>query len=322
MPRGPTGPQPGALSSPPRCPGGQPYLMAEPVRGRRQLMLHLLCAEAAYREDPMDSDGIRLMLADVDGTLVTPDKVLTDRAIEAVRDLGQAGILFAITSGRPPRGMSMLIEPLDITTPIAAFNGGLLVRKDMSVIEQRVLPEELVRPVAELIQSFGLDVWVYQGADWYVPDPNGSHVARESATVQFGPKVMTSLDGLTSDVAKLVGVSDDLDAVTRATSAARDHFGHHVSAAQSQPYYLDVTHPDANKGEVARYLSAKYSIPPQAIATIGDMPNDVLMFAHSGLSIAMGNAQPGVQRAARRVTTSNSEEGFANAVEKFILPGG
>jgi Cof subfamily protein (haloacid dehalogenase superfamily) len=285
-------------------------------------VLHLLCAEAAQREELMDSNQIRLLLADVDGTLVTPDKVLTERAIDAVRGLGKAGILFAITSGRPPRGMSMLIEPLDITTPIAAFNGGLLVSRDMSVIEQRVLPEELVRPVAALIGSFGLDVWVYQGADWYVPDPNGSHVARESATVRFAPKVMTSLDGLTSDVAKLVGVSDDLDAVARATSAARDRFGDHVSAAQSQPYYLDVTHPDANKGEVARYLSTKYSIPPQAIATIGDMPNDVLMFAHSGLSIAMGQSDAAVQRAARRVTSSNSEEGFANAVQRFILPGG
>ena len=264
-------------------------------------------------------DAIRLLLADVDGTLVTPDKVLTDRAVDAVRRLGKAGILFAITSGRPPRGMAMLIEPLDITTPIAAFNGGLLVDRDMSVIEQRVLPEELVRPVVDLIRSFGLDVWVYRGPDWYVPDPKGSHVARESATVRFEPKVMTSLDGLTSDVAKLVGVSDDLDAVARAASAAHDRFGDHVSAARSQPYYLDVTHPDANKGAVARYLSAKYAIPPEAIATIGDMPNDVLMFAHSGLSIAMGNASLEVQRSARRVTTSNADEGFANAVDRFIL---
>ena len=263
--------------------------------------------------------GIRLLLADVDGTLVTPDKVLTDRAVDAVRRLGKAGILFAITSGRPPRGMAMLIEPLDITTPIAAFNGGLLVDRNMSVIEQRVLPEELVRPVVDLIRSFGLDVWVYRGPDWYVPDPDGSHVARESATVRFEPKVMTSLDGLTSDVAKLVGVSDDLDAVARAASAAHDRFGDHVSAARSQPYYLDVTHPDANKGAVARYLSVKYAIPPEAIATIGDMPNDVLMFAHSGLSIAMGNASLEVQRSARRVTTSNAGEGFANAVDRFIL---
>jgi Cof subfamily protein (haloacid dehalogenase superfamily) len=281
----------------------------------------LSAALARPLEDDMQGNGIRLLLADVDGTLVTPDKVLTERAIDAVRSLGQAGIMFAVTSGRPPRGMSMLIEPLDITTPIAAFNGGLLVNRDMSVIEQRELPEQLVRPVADLIGSFGLDVWVYRGADWYVPDPHGSHVAKESATVRFEPKVMTSLDGLTSDVVKLVGVSDDLDAVARASTAAHDQFGDHVSAARSQPYYLDVTHPDANKGAVARYLSARYSIAPQAIATIGDMPNDVLMFAHSGLSIAMGNASLEVQHAARRVTTANTDEGFANAVERFILPG-
>jgi len=268
----------------------------------------------------MDST-IKLLLADVDGTLVTPDKVLTDRAVDAVRRLGEARILFAVTSGRPPRGMSMLIEPLNLTTPIAAFNGGILVNQDMSVIEQRVVPEDLIVPVAELNASFGLDTWVYRGADWYVPDPKGAHVARETATVRFEPKVMASLDGLTSDVTKLVGVSDDLDAVARASEAAHDRFGDHVAAARSQPYYLDVTHPDANKGAVARYLARTYSIPTDSIATIGDMPNDVLMFAHSGLSIAMGNASLEVQHAARRVTTSNADEGFAAAVERFILPG-
>ncbi len=137
-----------------------------------------------------ETDAIRLLLADVDGTLVTPDKELTDRAVDAVRRLGDAGILFAITSGRPPRGMSMLIEPLNLTTPIAAFNGGLLVNRDMSVVEQRVLPEELVVPVADLIRSFGLDTWVYRGPDWYVPDPHGSHVARESSTVTTGSAIM------------------------------------------------------------------------------------------------------------------------------------
>jgi hypothetical protein len=264
---------------------------------------------------------IKLLLADVDGTLVTPDKALTDRAVDAVRRLGEAGISFAVTSGRPPRGMSMLIEPLNLTTPIAAFNGGILVNRDMSVIEQRVIPEGLVVPVAELNASFGLDTWVYRGADWYVPDPKGAHVARETATVRFEPKVMDGLDGLTTDVAKLVGVSDDLDAVARASAAAHDKFGDHVAAARSQPYYLDVTHPEANKGAVAQYLARALKIPLASIATIGDMPNDVLMFAHSGLSIAMGNASLEVQHAARRVTSSNADEGFAIAVDRFILPG-
>jgi hypothetical protein len=146
-------------------------------------------------------------------------------------------------------------------------------------------------------------------------------VAKETATVRFEAKVMSSLDGLTSDVAKLVGVSDDFDAVARASDAAHEKFGDHVAASRSQPYYLDVTHPDANKGAVAKYLSAKYGIPPEGIATIGDGANDVLMFAHSGLSIAMGNSSLEVQHAARRVTTSNEDEGFATAVDRFILRG-
>jgi hypothetical protein len=259
------------------------------------------------------------MLADVDGTLVTQQKILTDRAIEAVHRLHVAGILFAITSGRPPRGMAMLVEPLDLQSPIAAFNGGLLVNPDLTVIEQRTVPDDLVVPIAKLMADFGLGVWVYRGADWYVPDPNGPHVDRESWTVKFQPKVMTSIEDLTSNVAKIVGVSDDHDAVSKASLAAHDRFGDHVTAATSQPYYLDVTHPDANKGAVARYLAGRYGLSAEEIATIGDMPNDILMFAHSGLSIAMGNADPQVKRAARRITDTNDNDGFAKAVERYVL---
>ena len=264
--------------------------------------------------------AIRLVLADVDGTLVTQDKVLTDRAVAAVGKLKQAGIRFAITSGRPPRGMSMLIEPLGLTTPIAGFNGGVFTRPDLSVIEQRVIPDDLTPSVIELLGAHGIDVWVYRGADWFVRDAQGPHVAREAWTVKFDPTPVASFTSVSDGVAKIVGVSDDHDTVQRAVDAAREAFGDHVSAARSQPYYADITHPDANKGCVVRYLSGLYEIGFEEIATIGDMPNDVLMFAHVGLSIAMGNASPEVQRAARRVTTSNEDEGFANAMERFILP--
>ena len=263
---------------------------------------------------------IRLFLAYVDGTLVTNDKVLTDRAIAAVGKLRQAGIVFAITSGRPPRGMSMLIEPLQLTTPIAAFNGGVYVHPDMSVIEQQVIPDDVTPTVIELLGAQGLDVWVYRGADWFIRDPKAPHVARETWTVKFDATVIDSFASVSDGVAKITGVSDDYDATQKGVDAVRERFGDHVSAARSQPYYADVTNPNANKGAVAQYLARTYQIPPEQIATIGDQPNDVLMFAHSGLSIAMGNASQEVQRAARRVTTSNEDEGFANAVERFVLP--
>jgi Cof subfamily protein (haloacid dehalogenase superfamily) len=259
------------------------------------------------------------VLADVDGTLVTPDKVLTPKAVAAVHQLRQAGVAFAVTSGRPPRGMSMLVEPLALTTPIAAFNGGLFARPDMTVIEQRTIPDPLTPRVIDLLDGHGVDVWVYRGAEWYVRDPNAPHVDREAWTVKFDPTPVDSFAAVSDGVAKVVGVSDDHDRVQAAVDALRQEFGDHVSAARSQPYYADVTHPDANKGAVVDYLSQHLGIPPEQIATIGDMPNDVLMFAKSGLSIAMGNASPEVQRAARRVTTSNEDEGFANAIARFVL---
>jgi Cof subfamily protein (haloacid dehalogenase superfamily) len=263
---------------------------------------------------------IRLLLADVDGTLVDQQKRLTDAAVDAVRKLHDAGVLFAVTSGRPPKGMAMLVDPLDLQTPIAAFNGGIFVERDMTIIDQKVLPDDLVTPIAEVIGSFGLDVWIYQGADWYVPDPGGSHVDRESTTVRFEPKVMNNVQDHTESVAKIVGVSDDHDAVAAATDAVRQRFGQHVAASVSQPYYVDVTHPEANKGSVADYLASRYKLTPDQIATIGDMPNDILMFEHSGLTIAMGNADDKVKTAADEITDSNDNDGFAKAVQRFVLP--
>ena len=269
----------------------------------------------------MTGPPIGAVLADVDGTLVTQEKVLTDRAVAAVARLREAGIEFAITSGRPPRGMSMLIEPLALTTPIAAFNGGVIVRPDMSVIEQKTIPAATVSKAIELLGGSGLDVWVYSGADWLVRDPRAPHVDREAATVKFAPTIVESFEKV-EHVAKIVGVSDDEKLVEATTQRAREKLGDHASAAQSQPYYLDITHPRANKGEVVAYLSAQLGITAEQFATIGDMPNDVLMFARSGLSIAMGNADREVQRAARRVTASNEDEGFAKAMESLLAPGG
>ena len=262
---------------------------------------------------------IRLVIADVDGTLVTQDKVVTERAVEAVKRLREAGIAFTITSGRPPLGMKMLIEPLGLTEPIAAFNGGVVVHPDLSVMTQSFVPADMAAKVIESIARHGLDVWVYTDRDWLIHDAAAPHVSREQWTVKFPPKVVSDFSAHLDRVAKIVGVSDDYTAVATAESDLQHECGNRASAARSQPYYLDVTHPDANKGHVVTTLSEALSIPAEQIATIGDMPNDVLMFKKSGVSIAMGNASPEVQAQAQFVTTSNQQEGFADAMERFIL---
>ena len=263
---------------------------------------------------------IRMVIADVDGTLVTQRKVLTARAAEAVLQLQQAGIQFSVTSGRPPRGMAMLIDPLKLTQPLAAFNGGVLIEPDLAtVVDQKYLPPGVPDKVIEAIEKHGLDVWVYTDTGWFVRDPNAAHVAREQWTVKFPPTVVKTFAGLLARVAKIVGVSDDYDRVAKCETDVQQAGGEHISAARSQPYYLDVTHPQANKGGVVLAMSKLLNIRAAEIATIGDMPNDVLMFQKSGTSIAMGNASPEVQASATYVTSTNEDEGFAKAIAEFVL---
>jgi Cof subfamily protein (haloacid dehalogenase superfamily) len=264
--------------------------------------------------------AIHLLLADVDGTLVTQDKVLTDAAKAAVHELHDAGIAFAITSGRPPRGMAMLIAPLALRTAIAGFNGGVFINPDLSVIESHSLDPMTAKQAVALILEQGLDAWVYTEDAWLIRDPNAPHVAREAWTVKFDATVVASFtDAHFSHTVKVVGVSNDLYRVAECEKVAQRMLGERASAARSQPYYLDVTHPLANKGTVVTTLSKLLNIPPDQIVTIGDMPNDVLMFRKSGASIAMGNSSDEVKAQASAVTDSNENEGFAKAVQKFVL---
>ena len=267
-----------------------------------------------------EARSISAVLTDVDGTLLGKDKVLTERALGAVKSLRERGIIFTITSGRPPFGMRALVEPLGLTMPMAAFNGAVIALPDLSILDERQLPGYLVPALIDMIQAHGLDIFLFRSNDWYVRSLDVPHASREASIIQRPPVVASNFESVLTGVVKVVGVSDDHPRVAACEAAVQKQFGTHVSAACSQPYYLDVTHPSANKGVVIERLSRYLKIPMDRIAVLGDQASDVLMFRKSGLSIAMGNASDEVKRQATFVTTSFGEEGFANAVEQFILP--
>jgi Cof subfamily protein (haloacid dehalogenase superfamily) len=217
--------------------------------------------------------------------------------------------------------MEMLIEPLALTTAVAGFNGGVLVNPDLSVIESHTLEPAAAKEAVKLILDKGLDAWVYTADEWLIRKKDAPHVAREAWTVKFEAKVVKAFsDNDLARTVKIVGISDDLALVADCEKAAQKALGDRASAARSQPYYLDITHPLANKGTVVMTLARLMDISPAQIATIGDMPNDVAMFVKSGFSIAMGNASDEVKAKASAVTDSNEQEGFAKAMERFILP--
>jgi Cof subfamily protein (haloacid dehalogenase superfamily) len=259
------------------------------------------------------------VISDVDGTLVTDDKILTARAEAAVAELRANGIVFSIISSRPPRGLRMLLDPLGITTPVGGFNGGVIATPDLTVVTEHLLSSQVARRAVETLSARGIPVWVFSGQDWLVRDPDGPYVPLEQRTVGFLPTIVEDFGAALDVAAKIVGVSKNFDLLAQCEHDVRAALADTAFVVRSQSYYLDITHPLANKGAAFSEIARLLDVPVAEIAAIGDGGNDVAMFERSGLSIAMGNASPPVQRAADFVTESNREDGFAHAIERFIL---
>jgi Cof subfamily protein (haloacid dehalogenase superfamily) len=268
-------------------------------------------------------DVVALLVSDVDGTLVTDNKQLMAPTMQAVRSLSEAGIAFAITSSRPPIGLRTLISSLAITTPVGAFNGGLIVSPEgLEPIEGNPLPADVARRAIAFLTRRRIDIWFDTDRDWLVRDRDGPYVDLEIRTIESAPVLVETFDQPRSidRCYKIVGVSRDFAALAQCEHDLSGELGSSATVNRSQLYYLDITHPEANKGYMVRALSRLLSIPRHAIAAIGDGRNDIAMFDASGLAIAMGNADHEVKARAQFVTASNEEDGFASAVKQWVLP--
>jgi len=261
---------------------------------------------------------ISLVVSDVDGTLVTKDKRLTDGARAAVQKLRDAGIGFTITSSRPTVGMRFLIAPLGITLPIGAFNGSSIVTPELEPLEQHLIPAPAVQTSLDVLNEFGVDIWLFTNDAWLIRRDDGKYVPHEQNTIQHDPVVVEDFAPYMDGVCKIVGASADFDLLARCEAAMQTALGSAAVAVRSQNYYLDVTPPGQDKGTFVRAMAGRLGIATDAIATIGDMQNDLAMFKVSGMSVAMGNATDDVKARATDVTTSNEDDGFAGAVEIIL----
>lgn len=265
---------------------------------------------------------IALLISDVDGTLVDPDKALTPATVAAVRRLAEAGIGFSIVSSRPPRGLAGLIGQIGLTLPLGGFNGGSVVRPDLSVVSALTVPEPAARTALATLRRFGADVWVFADNQWLTMDPDGPYVPLERHTVGFEPTIVEDFAPYLGRAGKIVGSSRDFEMLARCEAELRGLLGGSAIAARSQRYYLDVNHPEADKGHAVGRIAAAAGVDPAEVAVIGDAANDVPMFKAAGLSIAMGNAIDEVKALAHFTTAGNDADGFAQAVDRVLLPRG
>src|SRR5690606_25264454 len=152
------------------------------------------------------SRRIRLLVSSVDGTLLAPDGTLTEQSRAAVRRLADADIAFTVVTGHPPQRLRPLIDALDLTTPLAALGGGLIVGSDLDVIVEHRMDRRGVETAIATLSAGGFDIWVYTADQWLVRT-HGPHVDRETAIVGAEPTVVETFDGVLPRAVKIVGVS-------------------------------------------------------------------------------------------------------------------
>jgi Cof subfamily protein (haloacid dehalogenase superfamily) len=264
---------------------------------------------------------IALVVSDVDGTLLTKDKILTEGAKAAVRRLHAAGIGFTIVSSRPTIGMGFLIEPLAITLPVGAFNGSSIVDAGLKPIEQHLIAPSVAQRSLDVLDAFGVDIWLFTNDRWYTRNPDGEYVPLEQRAIKADPTIIDDFAPHLASACKIVGASSDPALLRRCEAAMREAIGVEATAVRSQTYYLDITPPGHDKGTFVDAMASRLGISAAAVATIGDMENDLPMFARSGVSFAMGNADDNIKQRATHVTDSNERDGFAAAIETVLQLG-
>ncbi len=198
---------------------------------------------------------IALVVSDVDGTLLTKDKVLTDGARAAVRKLHAAGIGFTIVSSRPTIGMGFLIEPLSITLPVGAFNGSSIVDAGLKPIEQHLIRPSVAQRSLDVLDAFGVDTWLFTNDRWYTRNPDGEYVPHEKRAIKADPAVIADFTPHLAEACKIVGASSDPALLQRCEVAMREAVGVEATAVRSQTYYLDITpRPSATWRTICRCL--------------------------------------------------------------------
>src|SRR3981189_3088375 len=261
---------------------------------------------------------IKLVVSDVDGTLLTKDKTLTDGAPPAVRRVREAGIGFTIVSSRPTIGMGFLLGPLAITLPVGSFNGSSIVDPGLKPIEQHLIPAATAQRALGVLEKFGVDIWLFTNEQWLTRNPDGEYVGHEIRAIKHDPVIVDDFAPYLTRACKIVGASSDAALLIRCEAAMKQAVGEQATAVRSQTYYLDVTPPGHDKGTFVEAMAQRLGISTTSGATIGDMQNDLAMFAKSGVSFAMGNATDDVKKHATHVTDSNERDGFAAAMETVL----
>ncbi len=290
--------------------------------------------------------GFRLLVADIDGTLLTSDRRVTPGVARAIRAARERGVRVCLATGRMWRSAAPHVAAAGADPPAILYNGGLVYDfQEDRVLYRRTLGREAARAALQVLRNFP-DVQPHLFVDDRALISKMNRLSEEYARkdgirVEEVGDLLDFLCDAGSGVCEpdrgrptepfgepmkilIVGDRPRLEQVAGAFSAA----SHPLNFVFSEANYLEVLPPGASKGEALRWLAEWLAVPPESIVAVGDNLNDLSMIRFAGLGVAMANAPDALRSQARYVAPRNDEEGLRDVIERFILtdpdgrPGG
>ena len=273
-----------------------------------------------------DSLKYKMLVTDMDYTLLNKEKKVSDRNREALRRAMEKGVHMVVATGRIYTSARIYAKLLGLDTPIIASNGALI--KDASkTIFRDILSQDTVREMLRLCHKYGVYCHFFTENTIYseklinvslrYTEWNKYMGEEDQVKIRIVDDGEEIVEAAKSEVLKAVVFDDDDEKIQKLRDGIMETGI--VSVSQSMKHNLEVMNKGVNKGNAVRILAQMYGINREEIIAIGDNENDISMIEYAGLGIAMGNAEELLKRAADHVTGDYQEDGVAEAIEKFIL---
>lgn len=266
----------------------------------------------------------RLLVLDVDGTLLNSKRELTKRTIATLVKVQQLGIRIALASGRPAHGILPLAKALGMDRQggyIIAHNGAVVMdAASGEVIFERSIDQQMIPFMERLAKRAQMTLACYEGDEVISTDITDAHVVDEAHMNGMKLRQVESIaDSLTTWPRELILVSDNEEHLTGVEEYLQKHMSGAMDTIHSNPYYLEIVGYQVGKSYAMSALVQKLGISLSDVLAIGDGTADVAMLQQAGTGIAMGNALEGVKHCADQITLTNDEDGAAIAIEKAIV---
>jgi Cof subfamily protein (haloacid dehalogenase superfamily) len=262
----------------------------------------------------------RLAAVDLDGTLLGPDKAISEQNAAAVRRLNENGAQVIIASGRRHQNSIRFQRQLQLTGPIIACQGGLIRDGESgNVIEAHFLPQAAAREIASEAGQYGVQAIYYHLDHLYVPEQNNRWIDLYESRVGERAEPLPDLSQLDGRRAlKIVWYGDPVVLrKVRPEIAVRYHGKVDVLSTESEN--LEFMPRGINKAAALEKVAREFAVPREQVLAFGDAENDLQMLAWAGMGVAMRHGNPLAIAAARMVSPPGPPEtAFARAVEVLL----